>query len=143
MNPRPQINNLLADLCDGSLSDNDWGRLDNILATDVSARRAYIEYLSLHADLVLGLEPANPSASEQQFELSHPHKPQTPRLCPVGAATTQPSASTSQRQRRSKSAGLSFSKGRMWVVPVTCGLLLILMNPLCLCDTNDPEFNTT
>lgn len=45
------IDDLLAALADRGLSESEWQRLDAMLAADPAARRAYIEHLSLHADL--------------------------------------------------------------------------------------------
>jgi len=50
----PDESNLLdqfADLCDGTLDDAGFARLQSRLESDVSARRLYIQYMQLHAEL--------------------------------------------------------------------------------------------
>ena len=65
MSESPKLNDLLAALADRGLGEAEWERLDALLAADPEARRAYIEHLSLHADLA---EAPAPAASVEQVD---------------------------------------------------------------------------
>ncbi len=49
---RQTVAELLAALCDRSLSPDQMRKLDELVRTDGEARRLYVEYLDLHARLV-------------------------------------------------------------------------------------------
>lgn len=48
---RTELERLLAVLCDGELSDDETGRLNELLRGDRDARRLYLQYVDLHAGL--------------------------------------------------------------------------------------------
>jgi hypothetical protein len=47
----PSLSDLLAALCDETIAPEEAGRLDHLICTDAAVRRAYLEYLDLHARL--------------------------------------------------------------------------------------------
>src|SRR5438067_4302648 len=49
---RFELEQLLAALCDGSLTDPDHARLEAMLSADAECRRHYLEYVDLHAQLL-------------------------------------------------------------------------------------------
>jgi ferric-dicitrate binding protein FerR (iron transport regulator) len=55
MNPEAQheLQRLLSALCDGQLAEEQRGRLEELLAADPDCRRAYLEYIDLHARLLM------------------------------------------------------------------------------------------
>jgi hypothetical protein len=63
------IADLLASLCDETISPEEMQRLDRLICTDAPVRRLYVEYLDLHARLSYQFhqlaEPAFPLSSEQ------------------------------------------------------------------------------
>jgi ferric-dicitrate binding protein FerR (iron transport regulator) len=48
---RPEYQQLLSALCDGQLTDAEWARLEQWLATSPECRRLYLEYVDVHARL--------------------------------------------------------------------------------------------
>ena len=50
---RAQLLRLLAVLCDGQLSDGEQAQLETLLAADREARRTYLQYVDVHARLVM------------------------------------------------------------------------------------------
>ena len=59
---RHELQGLLSALCDGQLSEPQHARLEELLAADAECRRLYLEYVDLHARLLLhpGLGAATP-----------------------------------------------------------------------------------
>ncbi|MBI1368751.1 MAG: hypothetical protein GC162_08885 [Planctomycetes bacterium] len=49
---------LLAAMLDDELAPAQWAQLDAMLSSDAAARRAYIEHMALHADLVISTQVA-------------------------------------------------------------------------------------
>ena len=55
------IAELLASLCDETISPAEMKRLDHLLCTDAAVRRLYLEYLDIHARLNCRFRPASES----------------------------------------------------------------------------------
>jgi ferric-dicitrate binding protein FerR (iron transport regulator) len=74
MNPQVQLEleRLLSALCDGALTEEDHGRLEELLAQDASCRRYYLEYVDMHARLLahpsLGAGGSQPPAKDVPAE---------------------------------------------------------------------------
>lgn len=51
VNPRDELDRLVGGLCNGTLAENERGRLDDLLCHDHQARRFYNDYMFLHAEL--------------------------------------------------------------------------------------------
>lgn len=78
---RSELQHLLSCLCDGTLSEVQHARLEQLLAADVECRRLYLEYLDLHAHLLVH-PPANEASASP-----HSSKRQVLRYAAVAAAT--------------------------------------------------------
>jgi hypothetical protein len=65
MNPneRVELQHLLSALCDGELTDVEHARLEELLRANSGCRRHYLEYMDLHARLLV--HPGVPAAAEE------------------------------------------------------------------------------
>jgi len=58
---RLELEQLLSELCDGALEETQHARLEQLLADDADCRRHYLEYIDLHAGLLV--HPAHQGSS--------------------------------------------------------------------------------
>ncbi len=81
---RLELQRLLSALCDGQLSEADNSRLEQLLASDDECRRMYLEYVDMHARLLL-----RPQAEESAVPPRKPgvRVPQALRYAAVAAIT--------------------------------------------------------
>jgi hypothetical protein len=84
---RVELQELVSALCDGELTDAQHTRLDELLLADADARRFYLQYVDMHARLLI-----------------HPRLSAGGLLTPIQATTSEPSLARlapEQRKRRS------------------------------------------
>jgi ferric-dicitrate binding protein FerR (iron transport regulator) len=81
---RQELQRLLAELCDGQLTETGQARLQELLDADPECRRLYLEYLDLHAQLLIhptlggGALPPQQSRPNGPEVVSPTNQPQTP-----------------------------------------------------------------
>ena len=72
---RRELEHLLSGLCDGQLSESEHARLEELLDADAECRRLYLEYVDLHAGLLV-----HPPSSAQPSRRTLPAAVGEPRL---------------------------------------------------------------
>jgi hypothetical protein len=91
MNPevRRELQRLLSELCDGQLSEAGHARLEELLDADEACRRSYLEYLDMHARLVVRPYPGGGAMPPGEARLaSEEHPPsERPAILPRGRET--------------------------------------------------------
>src|SRR5437870_2744172 len=89
---RLELQRLLSALCDGALTEAQYARLEELIGGDIECRRCYLEYLDMHARLLVhphlrggetlppGVRPlAGPIAGVAGMEASPPAAGPRPR----------------------------------------------------------------
>ncbi len=103
---RPELQQLLSGLCDGTLTEAEHARLESLLVSDEVCRRMYLEYIDVHARLLVqpawstqtaqvaeaaaGAPPAaeaSPAVPAAAVALRHVGVPQAARYALVATAT--------------------------------------------------------
>src|SRR5262245_37829769 len=74
---RRELQRLLSALCDGELTETEHARLEELLDADAECRRLYLEYIDMHARLLLHPQPAG--GREEAPTASGPSWPGGPR----------------------------------------------------------------
>src|SRR5262249_33923167 len=90
---RRELQQLLSALCDGALSAAQHGRLEALLEGDPECRRCYLEYVDMHARLLV--HPGLPTPAQGGPETPRAEAPETaspppaPSAAPVGRTGKQ------------------------------------------------------
>lgn len=114
-----ELRDLLAAMVDDELDTQQWQQLDTMLTTDSATRRAYVEYLALHADLTMAIKTV-PQATD--------------------LADVEPSAVTSRRRSSGWRIRVSIAAALIIAAAIVAVALLRLESqPL---DTDTPTART-
>lgn len=111
---------LLAALCEGTISDDDFVRLQQILATSVCARTWYINYMDVHGELHCGQVFNHRAERDEEAEggWTASFSPSTEDACPLDPISDQ--YAVRSPSPRSVPRSLSFEEHRREVVDGRC-----------------------